>query len=134
MALNGQQSYLDVLPLQNIASHIIKVHTSADVTATDTRTSKEYNWLKRYIQYCRTECHPRLSDSAATMLQESYVRIRQPEVPSLKDGAYSFILGSHVANDSHVLEAIRLFNNATMDAARSGINQHINLTPEMAKR
>ncbi|KAF7152451.1 hypothetical protein RHSIM_Rhsim01G0133100 [Rhododendron simsii] len=39
----------------------------------------------------------------------------------------------HVANDKHVDEAIRLFNNATMDAARSGINQHINRTPEMAK-
>ncbi|KAK2993662.1 hypothetical protein RJ640_009477 [Escallonia rubra] len=39
---------------------------------------------------------------------------------------------SHVANDNHVQEAILLFENATMDAARSGINQHMNLTPEMA--
>ncbi|KAG5521823.1 hypothetical protein RHGRI_034150 [Rhododendron griersonianum] len=44
-----------------------------------------------------------------------------------------FFWGCHVANDKHVDEAIRLFNNATMDAARSGINQHINRTPEMAK-
>lgn len=39
---------------------------------------------------------------------------------------------SQVANEDHVLEAIRLFNTSTMDAARSGIHQHINLTPEMA--
>jgi DNA replication licensing factor MCM5 len=31
-----------------------------------------------------------------------------------------------------VQEAIRLFTVATMDAARSGINQHMNLTAEMA--
>lgn len=37
-----------------------------------------------------------------------------------------------VATDEHVKEAIRLFNVATMDAARSGINQQINLTAEMA--
>ena len=29
-------------------------------------------------------------------------------------------------------EAIRLFTVSTMDAARSGINQQINLTPDMA--
>lgn len=39
---------------------------------------------------------------------------------------------SEVATDEHVKEAIRLFNVATMDAARSGINNQINLTPEMA--
>lgn len=39
---------------------------------------------------------------------------------------------SHVATEENVLEAIRLFNVSTMDAARSGINQHLNLTPETA--
>lgn len=39
---------------------------------------------------------------------------------------------SQVANEDHVKEAIRLFNTSTMDAARSGISQHINVTPEMA--
>ncbi|CAA3005115.1 DNA replication licensing factor MCM5 [Olea europaea subsp. europaea] len=138
---------------KNIASHIIKVHASASATTSDTRTSKEENWLKRYIHYCRTECHPRLSESAASMLQQSYVKIRQDmrrqanetgeaaaipitvrqleAIVRLSEALAKMRL-SHVANDNHVLEAIRLFNNATMDAARSGINQHINLTPEMA--
>lgn len=31
----------------------------------------------RYIQYCKANCHPRLSDAAASMLKESYVKIRQ---------------------------------------------------------
>lgn len=60
-----------------IASHIIKVHASADTAASDSKTSKEENWLKRYIQYCRTECQPRLSESASTMLQNNYVKIRR---------------------------------------------------------
>ncbi|XP_058180737.1 DNA replication licensing factor MCM5 isoform X2 [Rhododendron vialii] len=139
---------------KSIASHIIKVHASAGATTSDTRVSKEDNWLKRYIQYCRTECKPRLSDSAATKLKLSYVKIRQDmrrqanetgeaaaipitvrqlEAIVRLSEALAKIELCHVANDKHVDEAIRLFNNATMDAARSGINQHINLTPEMAK-
>ncbi|KAL6523446.1 minichromosome maintenance protein 5 [Orobanche gracilis] len=176
---------------KNIASHIIKIHASADAASSETRNSKEDNWLKKYIHYCRTECHPRLSESAASRLQESYVKIRQDmrrqanetgeaavipitvrqleAIVRLSEALarmtlfgmeevqdvgivdlYYFLLylavlvhllitqfppliiRSHVANDNHVLEAIRLFNNATMDAARSGINQHINLTPELA--
>ncbi|MCH95879.1 DNA replication licensing factor MCM5-A-like, partial [Trifolium medium] len=62
-----------------IASHIIKVHSSASATRGENRTpvSKEENWLKRYLQYCRTECHPRLSEAAARLLQNNYVKIRQ---------------------------------------------------------
>ncbi|KAJ9548488.1 hypothetical protein OSB04_021031 [Centaurea solstitialis] len=133
-------------------SHIIRVHASAN-SANDPRDTKEDNWLKRYIQYCRTMSQPRLSDSAATLLQESYVRIRQDmrrkanetgestavpitvrqleAIVRLSESLAKMRL-SNIANDNHVQEAIRLFNNSTMDAAKSGINQHINLTPEMA--
>ncbi|KAL1097724.1 hypothetical protein V6Z11_D05G054300 [Gossypium hirsutum] len=38
---------------------------------------------------------------------------------------------SHVATESDVTEALRLFKVSTMDAARSGINQHIHFTPDM---
>ncbi|KAK3033202.1 hypothetical protein RJ639_036994 [Escallonia herrerae] len=138
---------------KSIASHIIKVHASANHTTGDTRSSKEDNWLKRYIQYCRTVCRPCLSDSAAARLKESYVNIRQAmrrqanengesaavpitvrqleAIVRLSEALAKMTL-SHVANDNHVQEAILLFENATMDAARSGINQHMNLTPEMA--
>lgn len=49
-ALHGKTfiaSYLDVLPLQNIATHIVRVHASADANSGDPRTTKEDNWLKR---------------------------------------------------------------------------------------
>ena len=36
-----------VLFIQNIASHIIKLHASANAVTGDTKTSKEDNWLKR---------------------------------------------------------------------------------------
>ncbi|EXB96882.1 DNA replication licensing factor mcm5-A [Morus notabilis] len=136
-----------------IARHIIKVHASADATLGDSRTSKEENWLKRYIQYCRTECHPRLSDSASTLLQNNYVKIRQDmrrqanetgeaaaipitvrqleAIVRLSEALAKMKL-SHVATEENVQEALRLFTVSTMDAARSGINQQVNLTPEMA--
>nr|XP_043621263.1 DNA replication licensing factor MCM5 [Erigeron canadensis] len=135
-----------------IASHIISLHASANA-ATDVRDVKEDNWLKRYIQYCRTMSQPRLSDSAAKTLQESYVKIRQDmrrqanetgestavpitvrqleAIVRLSESLAKMRL-SNVANDNDVKEAINLFNNSTMDAAKSGLNQHINLTPEMA--
>jgi DNA replicative helicase MCM subunit Mcm2 (Cdc46/Mcm family) len=101
------KSIVDLFCLQIIASHIIKVHSSASATRGENRTpvSKEENWLKRYaiskklirlfinfnysrmsfellckyryLQYCRTECHPRLSEAAARLLQNNYVQIRQ---------------------------------------------------------
>ena len=37
-----------------------------------------------------------------------------------------------MATPEHVEEAFRLFNVSTVDAARSGINEHLNLSPEIA--
>lgn len=106
--------------LQIIATHVIKLHASADSTRGETKVSKEENWLKRYsmwnllimhyngvdeyyngtncmcflvyryIHYCRTNCHPRLSESAAKKLQTEYVSIRQ--VMNLWKG-FSYLLG-----------------------------------------
>ncbi|GLT25412.1 hypothetical protein SLA2020_005430 [Shorea laevis] len=136
-----------------IASHIIKVHASAEAAAANGKSSKEENWLKRYIQYCRTECHPRLSESAVEKLKGDYVDIRramrqqanetgeaaaipitvrQLEAIIRLSEALAKMKLSYVATESDVAEALRLFKVSTMDAARSGINQQINLTPEMA--
>lgn len=43
------------------------------------------------------------------------------------------IIRSNTANENHVKEALNLFRISTLDAARSGINQHINPTQEMAQ-
>ncbi|KAK2358043.1 Minichromosome maintenance (MCM2/3/5) family protein [Trifolium repens] len=139
-----------------IASHIIKVHSSASATRGENRTpvSKEENWLKRYLQYCRTECHPRLSEAAARLLQNNYVQIRQDmrqqanetgeaaaipitvrqleAIVRLSEALAKMKL-NHLATEENVQEAIRLFTVSTMDAAKSGINQQINLSPEMAR-
>ena len=42
---------------QVIASHIIKVHGSADAASVDIRASKEENWLKRYAHYKATQVY-----------------------------------------------------------------------------
>ncbi|XP_050272148.1 DNA replication licensing factor MCM5 [Quercus robur] len=136
-----------------IASHIIKLHASAGLASSDSKVSKEESWLKRYLQYCRTECHPRLSESASTLLQNNYVKIRQDmrlqanetgeaaaipitvrqleAIVRLSEALAKMKL-SYVATEENVQEAIRLFTVSTMDAARSGISQQVNLTAEMA--
>ncbi|XP_018807832.1 DNA replication licensing factor MCM5-like [Juglans regia] len=107
----------------------------------------------QYIQYCRTECHPRLSESASNLLQNNYVKIRQDmrlqanetgeaaaipitvrqleAIVRLSEALAKMKL-SHVATEENVQEAIRIFTVSTMDAARSGINQQVYLTAEMA--
>lgn len=60
---------------------------------------------------------------------------------SLKNASYNHLnicakcpyeLRASVATEEHVKEAFRLFEVSTMDAARSGINEHLNLSPEIA--
>lgn len=100
--------------------------------------------LRRYIAYSRSRCSPRLSPEAAELLKNSYVSIRQelrqatvesdakgeapPPVPitvrqleaiiRLAEALAKMSLSS-VANEQHVLEALRLFRVSTMDAANS---------------
>lgn len=135
-----------------IARHIVNVHTSAGTVSKDGDSQEKDNWLKRYIEYARHNCLPRLSDSAAAILQNNYVRIRQQmrqqshetgetapipitvrqleAIVRISESLARMQL-SHVATEEHVTEAIRLFYVSTMDAARSGITEHITVTPEM---
>ncbi|KAK0570971.1 hypothetical protein LWI29_009283 [Acer saccharum] len=137
-----------------IASHIIKLHASADAVSGDSKiVCKEENWLKRYIQYCRAVCHPRLSESASAKLQDQYVQIRKDMRQQANESGEAAVIPitvrqleaivrlsealakmklSHIATEIEVNEAVRLFTVSTMDAARSGINHQLNLTAEMA--
>lgn len=135
-----------------IARHIVSVHTSAGAVSKDGDTKEKDNWLKRYIEYSRHHCTARLSDSAAAMLQNNYVRIRQQMREQSHESGEAKAIPitvrqleaivriseslarmqlSHVATEEHVTEALRLFRVSTLDAARSGINDHITVTPEM---
>ncbi|KAM0939110.1 putative DNA helicase [Dioscorea sansibarensis] len=138
---------------KRIATHIIKVHATGAAGSKKDDVGEGENWLKRYIEYCRVSCQPRLSEKAAEMLQNKYVEIRQKmrqqahetgkssaipitvrqleAIIRLSESLAKMRLTS-VATEEHVEEAFRLFNVSTMDAARSGINEHLNLTPEIA--
>ena len=47
---------------------------------------QEEAFLKRYIEYCRQNCAPRISESAAKLLANEYVELRA-EVGRLGRGA-----------------------------------------------
>ncbi|GAU11989.1 hypothetical protein TSUD_196130 [Trifolium subterraneum] len=99
-----------------IASHIIKVHSSASATRGENRTpvSKEENWLKSIVELNATPVYRKLLQDYCKIIMCKSDR-------------------SHLATEENVQEAIRLFTVSTMDAAKSGINQQINLSPEMAR-
>lgn len=60
-----------------IARHVISVHVNATDARADTYSADlDITTMKRYIAYCRARCAPRLSESAARMLRDNYVKIR----------------------------------------------------------
>lgn len=134
-----------------IARHIVNVHATADSIVRGTEVQDKENWLRRYIEYSKSQCSPRLSDSAAQLLQSNYVKIRQQmrqqndenggsPIPITVRQLEAIIRISEslarmqlsaVATEEHVTEALRLFHVSTLDAARSGITANLVVTPEM---
>eukprot|EP00967_Tisochrysis_lutea_P097619 scaffold143420_cov24-Tisochrysis_lutea.AAC.1 len=51
-------------------------HNAAGATDTNDESRAEVDFLKRYIHYCRSQCAPRLSESAQERLAAYYVEIR----------------------------------------------------------
>ena len=135
-----------------IARHVVGVHRRAgESTIMESSDSAKDNFLKRYIEYCKHKCSPRLTDTASQILQNEYVRIRQssreqsvqtkdaPAVPITVRQLEAIVRVSESlakmqlqlnVTESHVREAIRLFNVSTVDAANSGIIDSIVFTPE----
>jgi len=138
---------------KRIAHHIINLHTRAAgvQNVTDAEREAQENFLRRYIEFCRSRCSPRLSDEAAEVLQDEYVRIRQQNREAVaQTGTASAIpitvrqlealvrvaeslakmqLRAEVTID-HVREALRLFSVSTENAAKSGLQEGIVFTPE----
>jgi DNA replication licensing factor MCM5 len=98
-------------------------------------------FLKKYINYCRTRCGPRLSETAGAKLQNRYVLMRtgtrEAEVQADKRLAIPITVRqleaivriseslakmrlAPYANEADVDEALRLFQVSTLDAAMSG--------------
>ena len=98
--------------------------------------------LKKYINYCRHKCGPRLSSEAAEKLKNQYINIRKSSrehtaeaektmatipitvrqleaIVRISESLAKMSL-SPVATEQHVEEALRLFKVSTFDAAVSG--------------
>ncbi|KAG8467029.1 hypothetical protein KFE25_000345 [Diacronema lutheri] len=123
-----------------IARHVLGLHTGAGPAAPDEGSDElSPKTLQRYIHYCRTRCFPRLTESAATVLQGHYVKfreqmralesqggggipvtVRQLEAIVRVAEALAKMELSPLATEAHVAEAIRLFTVSTIESAKSG--------------
>jgi DNA replication licensing factor MCM5 len=135
-----------------IARKVLDNHRSAgapqgaQLTEQQKDSAKEVEFLKRYIHYCRSQCFPRLSETAQERLAAFYVEIRgearssaaredtdNPPVPVTVRQLEAIIRISEsfakmsllpTATLEHVEMAIQLFTKATMDAVKSGVTSY----------
>mmetsp|Transcript_129 Transcript_129/g.281 ORF Transcript_129/g.281 Transcript_129/m.281 type:complete len:744 (-) Transcript_129:832-3063(-) len=134
-----------VLDNHRIAGSLMR-HNAAGATDTNDESRAEVDFLKRYIHYCRSQCAPRLSESAQERLAAYYVEIRDearkacerddsdtPPVPVTVRQLEAIIRISEslakmalqtTGNLEHVEMAIELFRKSTMDAVKSGVVQY----------
>lgn len=128
-----------------MAKHILKIHMMTNGgNKADEEGELSIEFLKKYIDFCRKTCGPRLSGSAAERLRLHYVKVRgnaraqektvgkrSPIVITVRQlEAISRIAESLAkmrlapfVSEEDVDEAIRLFHISTWDAAnRGGLN------------
>jgi len=128
-----------------LARHVMNVHMNAahskavNNNQVDGEISLEF--LRRFIQYCRGKCGPRLGEHAAEKLKSQYVLMRSGTLAHERDTGKKITIPITVrqleavvriseslakmrldpfSNDNDVNEALRLFNVSTMSAAMSG--------------
>ncbi|GME70902.1 unnamed protein product [[Candida] boidinii] len=110
--------------------------------------------MKRYIQYCKAKCAPRLSYEASEALSSNFVRIRKEikrkEASSSERSSIPITIRqleaviriseslaklelSPIATERHVEEAMRLFTASTMDAVNEGNSDNVKITGEIHK-
>eukprot|EP00466_Bigelowiella_natans_P003777 jgi/Bigna1/131322/aug1.14_g6030 len=129
----------------SLAKHIISVHQGKSASARAMAEVFDTERLKKYIAYARAHVHPRLSESAATMLKDEYVAIRrtvknhrnkkkasnevseaipitvrQLEAIVRLSEALARLELQTVVNEDHVRKALRLFKVSTFQAATLG--------------
>ena len=136
-----------------IADHVLNIHAGGGdelEAAADPAQEKERQFLKRYIEYARAMCKPRLSERAMKMLEDSYVRYREEMRERKRTGGHAAVpitvrqleaivriseslakmCLQTVVTEEHVQEALRLFEVSTIDAARSGVADMVVLSAE----
>ena len=121
-----------------IATHILGLHAgAASAHNAESDAPIPVTELRKYIHFCRTRCDPRLTEGAASFLQNHYVKIRDEMRQERESGKKSVVpitvrqlealariseslarmeLSNEVT-EAHAEEAIRLFTLSTMDAA-----------------
>lgn len=125
-----------------VAKHVLNVHIKAGETTSETEEGElSLDFLKKFIHYCRFNCGPRLSSEACEKLRTRYVLMRsdthrhemerekQSPIPITVRQLEAVVRISEslakmqllpFATESHVDEALRLFQVSTLDAAISG--------------
>ncbi|KAK5647912.1 hypothetical protein RI129_002804 [Pyrocoelia pectoralis] len=125
-----------------LCKHIMNVHMNADqLDQEPTGEELSLELIKKYIKFCRSRCGPRLSEEAADKLKRRYVlmrsgasqherevdkknvipiTVRQLEAIIRMSESLAKMQLLPFATESHVNEALRLFQVSTLDAAMSG--------------
>ncbi|KAJ8942625.1 hypothetical protein NQ318_013338 [Aromia moschata] len=125
-----------------LAKHIMDIHMNADHASKEPNEGElSLEFFKKYINYCRTRCGPRLDQDAGEMLKRRYVMMRsgahlhemevekKSSIPITVRQLEAIIRVSEslakmqlkpFATETHVMEALRLFQVSTLDAAMSG--------------
>merc|ERR1719357_2212190 len=126
-----------------LAKHVIGVHMNSGAAAPNEGQEGELSlsFLKKYINFARSRCGPRLSAEAAEALKNKYVMMRsstkEQEEQTEKRSAIPITVRQleaivriseslakmelqPFAINRHVDEALRIFHVSTMDAALSG--------------
>jgi len=124
-------------------SHVLNVHMNDNITSNRNPVDGEISLesLRRFIQYVRSKCGPRLSENASEKLKSQYVLMRSGTVQHERETGKRMSIPITVrqleavvrisesiakmrmnpfADDADVNEALRLFNVSTMSAATTG--------------
>merc|ERR1739848_947485 len=124
-----------------LAKHVIGVHMNSGSSEKDKEGELSLNFLKKYINFARSRCGPRLGPEAAEFIKNKYVMMRSSTLEQeeatgkrtaipitvrqleaivrISESLAKMELQPFAVN-RHVDEALRLFHVSTMDAALSG--------------
>ncbi|XP_058457338.1 DNA replication licensing factor Mcm5-like [Malaya genurostris] len=124
-----------------LAKHVMNVHMNANKIQDAQEGEIPLAVFKKYINFCRTHCGPRMNEEAAEKLKSRYVlmrsgaseqerqsdkrlsipiTVRQLEAIIRISESLAKMQLQPFATDAHVTEALRLFQVSTLDAAMSG--------------
>ncbi|KAI3406308.2 MCM5 [Candida oxycetoniae] len=133
----------------SIAQHVMNVHAGGKTQELQQEGEIPIETMKRYIQYVKLRCAPRLSPEASERLSSHFVSIRrrlqinenemnerssipitvrQLEAIIRITESLAKLRLSPIATEEHVEEAIRLFTASTMDAVDQGVGNSTNVS------